>query len=97
MGLKYVELEIEDEPEYTPEQFAALPAEERLTLVKRGFSNMKKSMFLLAFGVLKFGGHDKSCTDPEVCTCSFTTVEDLAYETIKRLENEMAPQDVTVN
>lgn len=96
MTVKYVELKIEDIPEMTSEEFLKLPLKERAEYIKRSIEAIKHRSFALAFGIIKFGKHDESCTDENVCTCHFTPVQELALNTIEALEGDV-PEGTTVN
>lgn len=96
MTMKYFEMEMGDIPEMTPEEFLKLPLEERAEFIKRSIDVIKRRSFMLAFAVIKYGKHDESCTDEEVCTCHFTPVQELALNTIEALEGGLAT-GITVN
>lgn len=96
MTLKYVEFQLEDTPDVTPEEFTKMSAEAQMDLIRRTIRNAQKRTFVLAVAVVKYGRHDDTCDDPDTCTCAFTSLQEIAMDTIDALGESMG-NDVTVN
>jgi len=98
MSLKYVEIELEDLPEYTPEEFKNLSAERKHEVMMTTLMNLHKRTFLMAAGFLKYGMHTEDCTtDPDECTCGFTDIGDMAIGLMETIAPLLKPKDYKVN
>lgn len=97
MQLKYVDVNLEDLPEVSAEEFKKLPKEEQQKMMVASIMNMRKRMFLMAAATVHYGVHLESCTEEDKCTCGFDEMLTLADDMMSRIAPQLDAQDYTVN
>ena len=93
--MKFVEIDLdEDHPEPSLEEFEKMNNSQRRDVVIRSLNMMKKRMFLISAALLRFGKHDPSCTDENVCNCGYSPVESLAMSLMDALHDDVGAKDL---
>jgi len=95
--MKYVEIDLDDVPEYSAEEFSKLPSERRREVMLATLMNVQKRTFLMAASLLKYGSHLGSCTDPDECTCGYDPLGEMAIDIMETLGPLLDAKEHKVN